>query len=251
MDDNHVEEASRGDYVAWKGWLEDSSFGRLSRGDSAYFDAELREASQGRKLRDVLEIGFGNGTFLGHARSRGWNAVGLELLPELIAEAEAAGFEAHPADALATLPAESFDAVVAFDVFEHIAPDDSVDFLRECRRVLRPGGAVVLKYPNADSPLGLPYQNGDPTHVNAIGVFKLQYYANAAALTVERFRGSARRGFSTSLVHGVHRITAGVLARLVGELTRAIFLPGLPVVLWNGNVVAVLRRDIAEPSVRG
>lgn len=237
-----AEETGPSDYIKWKGWVEGSSFSRLSRGDSDYFDAELREARRGREVKDVLEVGFGNGTFLGHARARGWNAVGLELLPELVEEARAAGFEAHPAEALQTLPEASFDAVVAFDVFEHIDPDESVDFLRSCRRLLRPGGAIVLRYPNADSPLGLPYQNGDPTHVNAIGVFKLQYYAEGAQLSVERFRGSARRGFSTSLVHGLHRITAGAVARVAGEIVRAVYFPGLPVVLWNGNVVAVLRR---------
>lgn len=236
-------DAAHNDYISWKGWVDGAPFGRPGRGDSAYFDAELREALRGRELRDVLEIGFGNGAFLAYARERGWNAVGLELLPELVAEATAAGFDARPSNHLAELPAESFDAVVAFDVFEHIDPAESVAFLTSLRRVLRPGGTIVLRFPNADSHLGLPFQNGDPTHVNAIGVLKLQYYARAARLGLVGFRGTARRGFATSVIHGVHRLTAGPLARLGGLLTRAIFLPGLPIVLWSGNVVAVLRHD--------
>lgn len=43
-------------------------------------------------------------------------------------------------------PAESFDLVVAFEVVEHVA--DYRRFLDECRRVLTPGGLLVISTPN-------------------------------------------------------------------------------------------------------
>jgi SAM-dependent methyltransferase len=48
----------------------------------------------------------------------------------------------------ASLPfaSESFDAVLSFDVFEHIR--DSDRHLNEVRRVLRPGGCYFLQTPN-------------------------------------------------------------------------------------------------------
>jgi len=42
----------------------------------------------------------------------------------------------------------SIDAIVAIDVFEHV-PDDDRAF-RECRRVLRPGGYLIMSVPAPD-----------------------------------------------------------------------------------------------------
>ena len=236
---------SSSDYVAWKGWVDGGSFATLGPGDAQYFSAELREARRNRALHDVLEIGYGNGTFLRFCADNGWHVVGTELLPELVAAGTAAGFDARDADDVADLPDGGFDLVVAFDVFEHIDPEQSIEFLSTLRDKLRPGGSIVLRFPNADSWIGNPFQNGDPTHVNAIGLLKMRYYATATGLEMQAFRGISRRGFSTSLVHGIHRMTGDVVARLVAGLARAVFLPALPVVLSTGNVICVLRRATA------
>ena len=41
---------------------------------------------------------------------------------------------------------QSFDLIVSFEVFEHL--EDPQRYLSECRRVLRPGGRLVLSTPN-------------------------------------------------------------------------------------------------------
>jgi SAM-dependent methyltransferase len=48
---------------------------------------------------------------------------------------------------------ESFDAVICNQVLEHV-PDDRAAML-ELRRVLRPGGLLIVGVPNEGSPLGL------------------------------------------------------------------------------------------------
>jgi SAM-dependent methyltransferase len=60
------------------------------------------------------------------------------------------------------LPDASFDAVVSFETVEHISDDRA--FLTEVRRVLRPGGLLLLSTPNKDvtSPDGPP---ANPFHV--------------------------------------------------------------------------------------
>jgi cyclopropane fatty-acyl-phospholipid synthase-like methyltransferase len=97
----------------------------------------------------VLEVGTGTGALLQNLLQRGCRAQGVELSTELIAEAER-WFGVLPIgkiDGVALpFPAGSFDVVLSFDVFEHIAESDA--HLDEVRRVLRPGGAYLLQTPN-------------------------------------------------------------------------------------------------------
>lgn len=44
------------------------------------------------------------------------------------------------------VPCGAVDAVVSSFVWEHIPPDAKTDLLRECRRVLRPGGILIFLY---------------------------------------------------------------------------------------------------------
>ncbi|WP_448809366.1 class I SAM-dependent methyltransferase [Agromyces bauzanensis] len=233
-------------YVEWKGWGADG-FGKISPGDSDYFSRELRRVVRRRPVRRVLEIGFGNGVFLGYCRSQGWSVVGTELLPELVDMARNAGFEAYGESGLSSLPDESFDLVVALDVFEHIQPEQSVAFLQTITSKLVRGGALFLRFPNADSWIGNPFQYGDVTHVNAIGALKVEYYANAAGLEVVELRATRRRGFRTSVIHGVHAYTAGVAVKLIAGIAKALYFPDLRVVLSSSNVVCVLRKPSEHP----
>ena len=91
-------------------------------------------------------------------------------------------------------PDGSFDLIVAFDVFEHIDPHESIGFLRTLTSKLADGGALLLRFPNVDTWIGNPFQYGDVTHVNAIGALKMQYYAKEAGLAILRLRGAKRRG---------------------------------------------------------
>jgi len=126
--------------------------GIAQRDDFGNFEANLRFlAAAGEPARGerVLEIGPGKGRLLRRFRDAGAAAVGVELNPEMIA----AGRRLHGALPVARGHAEdlpfgdgTFDAVVCFDVFEHVP--DSDRFLRETRRVLRPGGRVLLQTPN-------------------------------------------------------------------------------------------------------
>ncbi|WP_350347307.1 class I SAM-dependent methyltransferase [Agromyces sp. G08B096] len=227
-------------YLVWKGWGTD--FAKLKPGDVQYYDSELRDVINLRGDLRVLEVGFGNGAFLAYCASRSWTVTGTELLADLVAIAREAGFDAHHAADLGALPDAAFDLIVAFDVFEHIPPSESVGFLRSLATKLAPGGRIVLRFPNVDTWIGNPLQHGDVTHVNDIGVLKMEYYAREAALELARVRGVRRRGFSTSIIHGLHKYTAGVAIKIYAGVAKALFFPDLRVVLSTSSVVCVLRR---------
>lgn len=230
-------------YVSWKHWDEDGSFGVLTSGDIQYFDREFRKVAADRTPLRVLEVGFGNGTFLAYGRSRGWNMVGTELSPEQLAAGSAAGFTVFAADRLSDIEDGAYDLVVGFDVLEHIPENDSAQFLTQLRQKLTVGGRMLLRFPNVDSWLGNHLQFGDPTHVTALGYHKVTYFAAAAGLRIAAFRAPARRGFATSFVHGLHGVVAAPIVGATAAITKALYLPGSPIVLTASNVVCVLEAD--------
>lgn len=53
---------------------------------------------------------------------------------------------------LASLPPDSQDVIVAFDVIEHFTRSELLAFVDEVRRVLTLGGRWIIHTPNAESP---------------------------------------------------------------------------------------------------
>jgi SAM-dependent methyltransferase len=123
---------------------EPPSFGNFAA-DLAFIDAS-GVISPGAR---VLEIGAGTGRLLHALVQRGVSIEGVELRQDLIDD----GLRCYGPLPLkrvtgTSLPyAEaSFDAVISFDVFEHIPDSDA--HLAEVWRVLRPGGSYLLQTPN-------------------------------------------------------------------------------------------------------
>jgi SAM-dependent methyltransferase len=156
---------AEGDYAGWKGWRE-AAFGRCPRTQRDIFDAEWARLRLGRPAgRRVLELGFGHGAFAGWCRSTGAVWLGVEANPLLVEWAGRAGF-----DATTALPESGrYDVVCAFDVFEHVPGEELPGLMTRLRGLLSPGGIVLARFPNGDSPLGLPHQYGDWTHCTVIG----------------------------------------------------------------------------------
>ena len=105
--------------------------------------------------RRVLDVGSAWGFNVMALNALGFRAVGVDIVPDQfavgkrIAEFNRVPFDVAGADACA-LPfrAASFDHVTLVETFEHIFADDRSRAMAECRRVLRPGGRIVLSTPN-------------------------------------------------------------------------------------------------------
>jgi len=98
----------------------------------------------------LLDVGCSSGSFIAAALGLGVRAEGVEPMPGPVAAAQAAGLKVHQGllEELA-LPAHCFDVVSLLEVIEHVpAP---LDLLAACRRVLVPGGLVVIRTGNAAS----------------------------------------------------------------------------------------------------
>ena len=99
----------------------------------------------------VLDIGTGGGPFLGVAKARGWEVAGCEP-NRWLAEwgSDHYGIDIVPGTIYDMgLDDQSFDMVTLWDVLEHTPDPKGV--LKECRRVLKPGGLLVVNYPDINS----------------------------------------------------------------------------------------------------
>ncbi len=121
--------------------------------------------------RRVLDLGCRSGALTRHFLE-GNEVVGLDVDRTALEKARALGVEPVEADVEEPLPFpdESFDAVVAGELLEHLRFPDAL--VGEARRVLRPGGVLVGSVPNAfrlQSRLrflrGKPPED-DPTHLH-------------------------------------------------------------------------------------
>lgn len=103
----------------------------------------------------VVDVGCGNGTFLVEARRRGWKTLGVEPAESARKLCQEAGIDTiRPAD-MGNIPAASADVVTLWHSLEHV--HDLTGTLRECRRMLRPGGRLLIGVPNIASPLAAAY----------------------------------------------------------------------------------------------
>lgn len=96
----------------------------------------------------ILDLGCGQGRFASRLESLGARVVGLDLSAAMLSHAPALNRVRASARRL-PFPSRSFDAVVAVEVFEHLAAIDEV--LGEIARVLRPEGKVAIIDKNAGS----------------------------------------------------------------------------------------------------
>ena len=98
----------------------------------------------------VLDLGCGRGVLLREIAERGFEAHGVEAnAPAARGADPRAEIRIAPRLAAAGYPAAFFDEVVIWHVLEHLR--EPRDTLEEVRRILRPGGRLVVAVPNFSS----------------------------------------------------------------------------------------------------
>jgi SAM-dependent methyltransferase len=96
----------------------------------------------------ALDVGCGLGTEAAHLASTGWQVAGIDLSEVAVGRAAAAHDEAAflRADVRRLpLPQHCLDAAVDRGCFHYLSPGDRPRYADELRRVLRPGGKLLLR----------------------------------------------------------------------------------------------------------
>jgi SAM-dependent methyltransferase len=141
----------------------------------------------------LLDVGCGSGLLLDSIRRRGFTVTGVDISP---GAARAARIEHGITVKTGTLggasfDAESFDIVTMFHTLEHVTEPRA--FLGEARRVLQPGGRLIIQVPNIRSwqsrLLGGRWHGLDiPRHTVDYSLRSLERLLGACGFAAERVR---------------------------------------------------------------
>ena len=190
----------------------------------------------GQRKGKLLDVGCGNGQFLTKMRDLGWEVMGVEPDGQAVRVArECFGLSVYQGMIEeAGFPDDTFDAITMNHVIEHVS--DPIGILRECHRVLKPGGKLVVITPNIESSgahhFGKNWIHWDPPrHMYLFSLQALQACAGRAGLKALKLRttsNQARWAWVTSrLIHqngtlpGGSPEAVGLLLRLEGLAFQA------------------------------
>jgi 2-polyprenyl-3-methyl-5-hydroxy-6-metoxy-1,4-benzoquinol methylase len=167
----------------------------------------------------VAELACGHGSFLHWLKNRGnSNVTGVDSSVEQIELARQVGVTVEQGDVngwLARQPKKHFASIFAIDLAEHLPKDEFMELLHLSKRALSPGGSLILRLPNGDSPfVGMNLFN-DITHVWT--------YTPNALNSLSQMHGFSAAEFTDEGAEAIrdHRWLKVPLAKAVGMVLRA------------------------------
>ncbi len=198
----------------------------------------------------VLDVGCGNGGFLHRMQQLGWSATGVDFDPKAIENAQTKYGQAltllNTDLSKAHFPDNSFDVVTMSHVIEHVP--DPVALLIEARRVLKPGGRLVVTTPNIQSFGHQRFQDcwwglDAPRHLQIFTLAALKQCAFKASFAVVNVTSSAAN--ADTFMGGSFGFLAAKKSDSSGSGSRVEFnaLRGIRSLLLQYREARLLRRD--------
>ncbi len=143
--------------------------------------------NKGAEPLSILDIGCNTGRG-GQVLRRSFpqaNLIGIDVVENRLKSIPKGLYNSLLSESITSisLPTASLDFILAGEVIEHISPEDLGTTLGELRRVLKPGGKLLMTTPNPDSFLvkaGRDHVFDDPSHLSImpIEVHKTLLYQN-------------------------------------------------------------------------
>jgi SAM-dependent methyltransferase len=235
MDENLKKQQEHYDF----GWRMGLQAGREQLGNLHTNLEFLAETDLLRPEDKILEVGCGIGNLTAELSRKGYDITGTDISREAIKY----GIEKYGDIKLLVQPAEdldfedgAFDAVLSFDLFEHIAAIDK--HISEVRRVLRLGGYYLYQTPNK-------YSNIIYETLRTRSMQWRRYHPSLHSPGQLR-RRMARHGFEIRFVkmNPINEFTEKKLQALgpLGRILRRVDFRRMPLVLQTNLYVVAIKK---------
>lgn len=227
-------------YENWKDWKA-LEFAKPTPLEKAYFSNILKPLKISSNSK-ILEIGFGNGAFLGFAREHNYNIEGVEVIDELLYRAKENNYIVYK-DLQEIKSTSKYNLIVLLDVLEHIPKEDITNFLKQLSNLLALNGAVILRVPNGSSPFGLTNQYGDLTHCTIITPERMNYWVKTCQLCIYRCNGDLYPFiYQHNLLKAPSRLLKRLFYILSEKFVRFTFSP-LSKGILSSNLFIILKKE--------
>jgi 2-polyprenyl-3-methyl-5-hydroxy-6-metoxy-1,4-benzoquinol methylase len=204
----------------------------------------LPYAGEGR----LLDFGCGVGGYVAKMAAAGWKAEGMDMSTEAVRRGREAGLTLHLGTLPgADLPPQVYDVVTMWQALEHVPSPKAT--LEAVRRLLRPGGRLLVVCPRLDSLdarwFGAAWFALElPRHLTHFTAATLRRHVEAAGFEVETLRSVRRPAILRRSFAQLADETGRAIHR---RLARSRVVPGL--VSWisllagrTGQMMCVARR---------
>ena len=128
-----------------------------------------------------VDLGCGRGEWLDLLKENGYCAIGLDTNQDMVNRAREKEHDVVAEDAISylkSMPEESAKVVTAFQLIEHLKTNQIVDLISEIKRVLVPGGIMIIETPNIGNvEVGCNNFYVDPTHIKPVHQKFLEFLA--------------------------------------------------------------------------
>ena len=215
------------DYLKFKGWESLFTY-------SKYQAKQFEDIFSGLNLENIniLEIGYGSGSLMRWLSDQGALVSGVEIQEELLNAAKENSFQVY--SSLENINTESFDLVIALDVFEHIEKAHLSDYLNSVNQITSSNGMLLARFPNCQSPNSVFTQYGDPTHVSKLSVPIFTHHTKLANFDfIKAFEGKAIQIYSNNYLVSIFKFIIKSIAKKIIQIG----LGSASIPLWADVIV--------------